>query len=72
MHPGGEGIKYINKSTDLISKTTTLFMYHTFFAHVFASMNAHDAKMPNFPYYGGRKQATMKFFLFFNLNIQGS
>lgn len=61
MHPGGEGIKYINKSTDLISKTTTLFMYHTFFAHVFASMNAHDVKMPNFLCYGGRNQATMKF-----------
>ena len=61
MHPGGEGIKYISKSTDLISKTTTLFMYHTFFAHVFASMNAHDVKMPNFLCYGGRNQATMKF-----------
>ena len=36
-------------------------MYHTFFAHVFASMNAHDVKMPNFLCYGGRNQATMKF-----------
>ena len=55
------------KAKQQLSSRSTLFLHISL-----PSVNAHDAKMPNFPHYGGRKQATMKFFLFFNLNIQGS
>ena len=39
---------------------------HTFMQHLFAD---YDEKMPNFTFYGGRKQATTKYyFLFLNLD----
>ena len=47
-------------------KTTTLHVHHAFLyisLPVFARL--HDVKMPNFSFYGVRKQATTKFYFSF-------
>ena len=43
----------VKKTIGLISKTTTSFLHD------------YDVKMPNFAFYGGRKQATTKFYFSF-------
>ena len=45
----------------LISKTTTSHVHHTFFYISFPFLHDYDVKMPNFAFYGGRKQTTTKF-----------
>ena len=37
--------------------TTTLLVHHNFFVHFFAVFHGYDVKLPNFTFYGGRKQA---------------
>ena len=47
------------KPTGLISKTTTLQVHHALLYISF--LHDYDVKMPNFAFYGVRKQATTKF-----------
>ena len=55
-----------NKQTKgLINKTTTSHVHHTFLNISFPFLHEYDVKMPNFAFYGGRKQATTKFYFFF-------
>ena len=57
--------KNVKKTIGLISKTTTLHMHHTFLHISFPFLHDYDVKMPNFAFYGGRKQATTKFYFSF-------
>ena len=52
------------KTIGLISKTTS-HVHHTFLYISFKFVHDYDVKMPNFAFYGGRKQATTK--LYFSL-----
>ena len=45
-----------------MSKTTTSHVHHAFLFISFLFLNDYDVKMPNFAVYGGRKQATTKFY----------
>ena len=47
-----------------ISETSTL-RFHAFFVHFFPILHDYDVKMPNFAFYGGRKQATTTFYFSF-------
>ena len=49
----------------LISKTTTSHVHHTFLYISFSFLHDYDVKMSNFAFYGGRKQATTKFYFSF-------
>ena len=53
------------KTIGLISKTTTSHVHHTFLYISFPFLHDYDVKMPNFAFYGGRKQATTKFYFSF-------
>ena len=44
------------------SKTTTLHVHHAFFYISLPFLHDYDVKMSNFAFYGGRKQATTKFY----------
>ena len=55
----------IKKTIGLISKTTTLHVHHTFLFISFPFLHDYDVKMPNFAFYGGRKQAKPKLYLSF-------
>ena len=48
------------KTIGLISKTTTSHVHHTFLYISVPFLHDYDVKMPNFAFYGGRKQATTK------------
>ena len=48
----------VKKTIGLISKTTTSHVHHTFLYISFPFLHDCDVKMPNFAFYGGRKQAT--------------
>ena len=52
----------VKKTIGLISKTTTSHVHHTFLYISFPFLHDYDVKMPNFAFYGGRKQATTKFY----------
>ena len=54
-----------NKAIGLIRKTTTLHVHHAFLFISFLFLHDYDVKMPNFAFYGGRKQATTKFYFSF-------
>ena len=54
-----------HKKNGLISKTTTSHVHHTFLYISFPFLHDYDVKMPNFAFYGGRKQATTNFFFSF-------
>ena len=57
-----DGNENVKKTMGFISKTTTLHVHHAFFVHFFARfLHDYDVNMPNFAFYGGRKQATTKF-----------
>ena len=49
------------KTISLIIKTTTSHVHHTFLYISFPFLHDYDVKMPNFAFYGGRKQPTTKF-----------
>ena len=57
--------KNVKKTIGLISKTTTSHVHHNFLYISFPFLHDYDVKMPNFPFYGGRKQATTKFYFSF-------
>ena len=54
-----------DKAIGLISRTTTSHVQHTFLFISFPFLHDYDVKMPNFAFYGGRKQATTKFYFSF-------
>ena len=53
------------KTIGLIGKTTTSQVHHTFLYISFPFLLDYEVKMPNFALYGGRKQATAKFYFSF-------
>ena len=53
------------KIIGLRSKTTTLNVHHTFLYISMPFLHDYDVKMPNFAFYGERKQATTNFSLSF-------
>ena len=56
-----EGNENVKKSIGFISKTTTLHVHHAFLYISLPFLHDYDVKMPNFAFYGERKQATTKF-----------
>ena len=60
-----DGNENIKKTIGLISKTTTSHVYHAFLDISFLFLHDYDVKMPNLAFYGGRKQATTKFYFSF-------
>ena len=60
-----DGNENVKKTIGLISKTTTSHVHHTFLYISFPFLHDYDVKMPNFALYGGRKQATAKFYFSF-------
>ena len=57
-----DGNENVKKTIGLISKTTTLHVHHAFCTFLCPFLHDCDVKMPNFAFYGGRKQATTKFY----------
>ena len=53
------------KTIGLISNTTTSHVHHTFLYISFPFLHDYEVKMPNFKFYGERKQATTKFYFSF-------
>ena len=49
------------KGNRLNSNTTTLHVHHAFLYISLPLLQDYDGKIPNFTFYGGRKQATAKF-----------
>ena len=66
----GDGSENVKKEIGLISKTTTLHMHHAFLYISLPPLHDYGVKLPNFTFYGARKQAkTSFFFLFQNLTV---
>ena len=61
-HNGNENVK---KIIGLISKTTTLYMHHTFLYIYLLLCHYCDIKMPSFAFYGEHKLVTMQFYFSF-------
>ena len=57
-----DGNENVKKTIGLINKTTTLHVHHAFCTFLCPFLHDCDVKMPNFAFYGGRKQATTKFY----------
>ena len=55
----------VKKTIGLISTTTTSHEHHAFLYISFPFLHDYDVKMPNFAFYGGRKQAKTKFYFSF-------
>ena len=65
----GHGSENVKKTIGLLCKTTPLHVHHPFLYISLAPLQDYNVKMPNFTFYGGRKQATTNFFfLFLNLS----
>ena len=60
-----DGNENVKKTIGLISKTTTLHVRHAFLYISLLFLHDYDVKMPNFAFYGGRKQATTKLYFSF-------
>ena len=68
--PNGDDNENFKKAIGLISKTTILHVLHAFLYISLPALHDYDVKLPKFTFYGGSKQTTTKFSLFFlNLNI---
>ena len=61
----GDGNENVKKTIGFISKTTTLDVHHAFLYISQPVLHDYDVNMPNFAFYGGRKQATAKFYFSF-------
>ena len=57
--------KNVKKTIGLIRKTTTSHVHHIFLYISFPFLHEYDVEMPNFTFYGERKQATTKFYFSF-------
>ena len=60
-----DGDEDVKKTIGFISKTIALHVHHTFLYISFPFLHDYDVKMPNFVFYGGRKQATTKLYFSF-------
>ena len=60
-----DGNDSVKKTIGLISKTTTSQVHQAFLYISFLFLRDYDVKMPNCAFYGGRKQATAKFYFSF-------
>ena len=60
-----DGNQDVKKAIGLLRKTTTLHVHHAFLYISLPSLHDYHVKMPNYKFYGGRKQATAN--LFFSL-----
>ena len=60
-----DGNDSVKKTIGLISKTTTSQVHQAFLYISFLFLRDYDVKMPNCAFYGGRKQATTKFYFSF-------
>ena len=58
------------RAIGLINKTTSLHVHHAFFYISLPFLHDYDMKMPNFAFYGGRKQATTKVYFSFWIWMQ--
>ena len=56
----GDGSETVKTAMGLLSKTTGLHVHHAFLYISLPLLHDYDVKMPNFTFYGGRKQATAK------------
>ena len=61
----GDSNENVKKAIGLLSKTTSLHVHHAFLYISLPLLHDYDVKMPSFTFYGGRKQATTKFFFSF-------
>ena len=61
-HNGNEDVKKNNRFDNIISKTTTWHVYHTFLNISLPFLHHYEVKAPNFAFCGERKQATTKFY----------
>ena len=58
-----DGNEIVKRTIGLISKTTTLHVHHAFlYIFLCPFLHDYDVNMPNFAFYGGRKQAMTKFY----------
>ena len=57
----GDDNDNVKQATAGTGRTTILHLHHTFLYIPLPSLHDYDGKMPNFPFYGRRKQATAKF-----------
>ena len=57
----GDGNENVKKAIGLISKTTILLVQEPFLYISLPSPHDYGVKIPNFTFYGGRKQATTNF-----------
>ena len=65
----GDGNENVKKAMGLLSKTTSLHVYHAFLYISLPLLHENDVKMPSFLFYGGRKTSDDKLlFLFLNLS----
>ena len=55
----GNGNANVKKAIDLLSKTSKLHMHHAFLYISLLLQFDYNVKMPNFTFYGGRKQVAM-------------
>ena len=53
----GDGNENGEEAVSLLSKTTTLHVFHAFPYTSLPSLHDNDVNMPNFTFYGGRKLA---------------
>ena len=57
-----DGNENVKKTIGFISKTTTWHVHHAFCTFLCPFLHDNDVNMANFEFYGGRKQATTKFY----------
>ena len=60
-----DGNDSVKNTIGLISKTTTSQVHQAFWYISFLFLHDYVVKMPNCAFYGGRKQATTKFYFSF-------
>ena len=61
----GDSNENVKKAIGLLSKTTSFHVHHAILYISLPLLHDYDVKMPSFTFYGGRKQATTKFFFSF-------
>ena len=65
----GDDIVNVKKAVVLISITTTLHVHYAFLYISLPLLHDCDVKVPNFAFYGGRKQTTTRVFFLLNLGM---
>ena len=57
----GDGNENVKTARDFLSKTTCLHVHNAVLYIFLPLLHDYDVKIPNFTFYGGRKQGTTKF-----------